>query len=145
MKHSTQTIILIIIAIIFSVNLQAQSMNDHAVNSYKVVFQLSTADTQVHKGFVKQLNNLAAATDDIEIEVVVHGPGAEFLKKESKFKSEIEHFAASGVTFLICRNTLKEKKINENELLPQVKIIPAAIVHIIKRQAENWSYIKVGF
>jgi intracellular sulfur oxidation DsrE/DsrF family protein len=144
MKSVTRVIVLTIFAIIFSVNLQAQVMK-HNADNYKVVFQLSNDDTLVHKGFVKQLNNLAAAMDNVDIEVVVHGPGADFLKNDSKFKLDIEHFAASGVTFLLCRNTLKERKINETELLPQVKIIPAAIVHIIKRQAENWSYIKVGF
>ena len=145
MKYRTRIIALTIIAVILSVNLQAQTMNDNTDNKYKVVFQLSNDDTLIHKGFVKQLNNLTAAMDNVEIEVVVHGLGAAFLKNDSKFKAEIAHFAASGITFLICRNTLKERKIKETELVPQAEIIPAALAHIIKRQAENWSYIKVGF
>lgn len=145
MKYSTRIIALIIIAVTFSVNLVAQTMKDNTNNKYKVVFQLSNDDTLVHKGFVKQLNNLTAELDNIEIEVVVHGPGAAFLKTGSKFASEIERFTASGIAFLICRNTLNERKIKESELVPQARVIPAALVHIIKRQEENWSYIKVGF
>lgn len=143
MKYSIRFIVSVIIMIMFSINSQAQTISDST--KYKVVFQLSSNDTLVHKGLVKQLDNLLVAMDNIEIEVVVHGPGAAFLKNSSKFKTEIARFSNSGIKFLICRNTLKEKKINENELLPQVRIIPAALAHIIKRQAEGWSYIKAGF
>ena len=145
MKYNIRFIALVIMTLIFSVNIQAQTMNDNNNTKYKVVFQLSNNDTIVHKGFVKQLDNLLVAMHNIDIEVVVHGPGATFLTNDSKFKAEIARLSDSGIKFLICRNTLKEKKINETELLPQASIIPAALAHIIKRQAEGWSYIKVGF
>lgn len=112
---------------------------------YHAVFQLSTSDTLVHKSFIKQLNNLINAMDRVEIEVVTHGPGVEFLFKNSAHRNNIEKLRQRGVTFLVCQNTLNEKKIQSSEFLPLAKIIPAGIAHVIIRQSEGWSYIKVGF
>ncbi|RNI28068.1 hypothetical protein EFA69_18495 [Rufibacter immobilis] len=113
----------------------------------KVVFQLSNHDPLVHKAMVKQLNNLLTAFEkgNIQTEVVVHGPGIELLLQESPLKNNLESLHRKGVLFLVCQNTLQEKKIAPDRLLPFSQIIPAGIAHVIVRQSEGWSYIKVGF
>lgn len=113
--------------------------------AYQVVFQLSSSDTLVHKALTKQLNNLLAAMPGVTIEVVTHGPGITFLQQSSTVKNNLEKLQQLGVTFLACRNTLLEKKIDPGTLLPFASVIPAGLAHIIRRQSEGWSYIKAGF
>ena len=111
----------------------------------RVVFQLSSNDTLVHKSLVKQLNNLLTAINNVEIEVITHGPGVTMLQENSAVKNNLEKLEKRGVKFLVCRNTLNEKKIDPKTLLPISSIIPAGLAHIIVRQSEGWSYIKAGF
>ena len=144
MNSFIKSILILTVAAFSATALNAQVM-DINNKQQKVVFQLSNNDTVVHKSLVRQLNNLLKATPDIKIEVVTHGPGVEFLSGNTSFKNNIETLHQKGIAFLICRNTLTEKKIDANTLLSLGKIIPAGIAHIITRQSEGWSYIKAGF
>lgn len=145
MRNILKVLAAVILVTTTSLNANAQNMDNEKVEKYKVVFQLSSDDTLVHKSLVKQLDNLTDAITHIEIEIVMHGPGVSFAKNNSRFALDIQKLYAQGIKFLVCRNTLKEKKIKESELLPVAEIIPAGLAHIIKRQAENWSYVKAGF
>lgn len=118
---------------------------DNTVKKHRVVFQLSTGDSLEQKGFIKQLYNLQQATDSIDIEVVVQAQGINFITKASPYSTEIGKLSSAHLKFLVCRNTMNSKQITEDDLLPQAKIIPAGILHIIERQEQGWPYIKAGF
>ena len=118
---------------------------DNTVKKHRVVFQLSTGDSLEQKGFIKQLYNLQHATDSIDIEVVIQAQGINFITKASPYSAEIEKLSSAHLKFLVCRNTMNTKHVTEEDLLPQAKIIPAGILHIIERQEQGWSYIKAGF
>jgi len=134
---------LIVALVIFSATLtNAQTKNKEL---QKVVIQLSSNDTLVHRSLIKQLHNIQKAFKKVTIEVVTHGPGIEFLSKQSPFRNSIEVLNRSGIAFLVCQNTLNEKKVSPQELLPLIKIIPSGLAHVITRQSEGWSYIKAGF
>ncbi|MBK9338550.1 MAG: DsrE family protein [Lewinellaceae bacterium] len=51
---------------------------------------------------------------------------------------------ARGVDFVGCENTLRERKINRAELMPEVRTVPAGIIEIVKKQRKKWAYIKAG-
>lgn len=111
----------------------------------KVVVQLSSEDASVHKAMIKQLNNAMNALDQLEVEVVVHGPGIDFLLLNSPLINNIEKLTKAGVQFLVCRNTLNDKKIEPSDLFAGSNIIPSGVAHLIVRQSEDWSYLKAGF
>ncbi len=144
MKHFIKSIVIFLTLTIFFTTSNAQTMNTDN-QEYKVVFQLSNNDTLVHKALVKQLNNLLNSMNHVKIEVVTHGPGIEFLMNTTRLTNNIEELHKKDVVFLVCNNTLIDKKLTSAVLLPIAKVVPAGIAHIIKRQAEGWSYIKVGF
>ena len=137
--------VLVISILAFSPKILKAQHIDSSTKNYKVVFQLSSNDSLVHKSFVKQMNNLLNAMNNVTIEVVTHGPGVEFLLNKSVYKNSIKRLTDQGVIFLVCQNTLNEKKINTKELLWEAKVIPAGLAHIIARQSDGWSYVKVGF
>lgn len=112
---------------------------------YKIVFQLTTADTLIHKALVKQLNNIRSAAPKTRLEVVCHGMGIYFLVTEkTQHASAIRELISQGVDIVGCGNTLIERKINRSELLPEVRMVQAGIIEIVQKQRKKWSYIKAG-
>ncbi len=113
---------------------------------HKIVFQLSSDDTLVHKGLIKQLNNVLKASPDAILEVVCHGPGIQFLLKDkTSVANNITKAKANGVSFLACGNTLIEKNINRDQIITEAEIVPSALIEIVEKQEAGWSYIKAGF
>jgi uncharacterized protein len=115
--------------------------------THKVVIQLSSSDTLVWKGLMNNIKNLKAAWgDSVAIEVVVHGPGIGILMTEKTTQSErIIYFKSKGVTFMACENTLQERKIPKESIIPEAGFVKSAVVEIILKQEQGWSYIKSGF
>ena len=114
---------------------------------HKVVIQLSSSDTLVWKGLINNIKNLKAGWgDSVAIEVVVHGPGIGFLMKEKTTQSDrIMEFKSKGVMFMACENTLQERKISKESIIPEAGFVKSAVTEIILKQEQGWSYIKSGF
>ena len=112
---------------------------------HRVVFQLSGNDTFVQKSLIRQLNNLIGAMQGITVEVVTHSYGIDLLLADSPFTKSLKELKALGVDFLACENTLRQEKLDRSGLLDLTGTVPAGLAHIIQRQSEGWSYIKVGF
>ena len=145
-------IFLAIILVAFASSLFAQTAkskafkNNVAAREHKVVIQLSSEDTLVHKSLLRQLNNILTAAPGSKIEVVCHGPGINMLVTDkTTVHSKIEEMKIKGVLFMACENTLRERNISKDKIIPEAGFVPSALVEIITRQEEGWSYIKSGF
>ncbi len=113
---------------------------------HRIVFHLATSDTLAQKALVKQLSNVLEYWNTAKIEVVVHNNGVNFMKQdEARFAKEIAALRQRGVVFAVCENTLKQRKIEKNQILPSAVFVPVGLVEIVLRQEEGWSYIKAGF
>jgi intracellular sulfur oxidation DsrE/DsrF family protein len=95
---------------------------------------------------MKQLNNVKIAAPKTKMEVVCHGPGIYMLVVEkSLVHDQIQIFKTKGVAFTACENTLRERNISKDKIIPEAGFVPSALIHIVTRQEEGWSYIKAGF
>lgn len=113
---------------------------------YKIVFQLASADTMVHKSLMKQIGNMTSVEPGTKIEVVCHGPGLNMLVKEKTVvANKIAEYTAKGVVFDACEFSMKERKVAQEAVLETTTFVKAGILHIVQRQAEGWYYIKAGF
>lgn len=81
--------------------------------------------------------------------VVAFGYGVDFLLEGAKdgrgntFEAAVAALASSGVEFRACRNTLTARKISEQSLLMDAKVVPAGVVEIARLQFdEGYAYIK---
>lgn len=117
------------------------------VKTHKIIMQLTSSDAAVHKGLIKQLNNLKTGWGDtVQIEVVCHGPGIEFLSIEkTKYKEEIYQLKAKGVEFVVCENSLREREVPKEAMLPEMSFVKMGIGEIVLKQEAGWIYIKAGF
>jgi len=69
-----------------------------------------------------------------------HGIKA-LLKKEKDIKVRVDALMQLDVEFVACANTLRTKKINEDELVDDVEIVTAGIVEMVERVKDGWIYI----
>lgn len=114
---------------------------------HKIVFQFTNAnDTMQQKAFTKQLQNITEHWPTAEIEVVCYNNGIDYiLSAKSKHSKAIADLKNKGVHFMACQNTMNQRNIKPEDLLPDVEIVPAGIAEIVEKQEMGWSYIKGGF
>ena len=116
------------------------------LKALKIVFQLTSSDTLVHKAMLKQVINALNAAPNAQIEVVCHNNGIEMLTiSKTKQAKNIAELKAKGVVFAACENTLRERKIDKTEVVSEAIFVPSGIIEIVMKQEEGWSYLKAGF
>jgi len=114
-------------------------------NKLSVVWDLSSSDTAVHGGVFRQINNARVQKPELQIEVVFHGQAVLSLLKEDKaFEARVKSAKEKGVIIAACNNTLRRLKIDPSQLMPEVTVVPSAVVELIIKQSEGWSYLKAG-
>lgn len=114
--------------------------------THKVVFQFTLADSMQQKAFSNQLKNLRKHWPEAQIEVVAYNQGIDFLmSKRTRHHDIISELKNAGVRFVVCKNTMMQRNIKEDELIPEAEIVPAGIAEIVEKQEQGWSYIKGGF
>ena len=140
-------ILLSVISVFFMGNITAQTTPSvQNLKKYKIVFQLTNGDTAVQRAMVRQIFNALAAAPNSKIEVVCHNNGISFLQTAKTFQAEkIKELKAKGVVFVACENTLRERKIDKTEIVPEAGFVPAGIIEVVDKQTKGWSYLKAGF
>lgn len=128
-----------VIAVFISASISAQD------KKLKVVWDLSDSDTVSTAGVFRQINNALVQVPDLEIEVVFHGAAIFGLMKDSTiFSSRIKIAKQKGVTMTVCNNSMKRYKVDASQLVGEATVVPSAVVELIRKQSEGWSYLKAG-
>ncbi|MBK8610088.1 MAG: DsrE family protein [Chitinophagaceae bacterium] len=136
MKYYPQ-IFLFLFLLFFSVTATAQ---------HKIIWEMPGGDTAQQRVLFNQLNNVLIETPDTKIEVVFHGFAVYALLKDTGyFKPKIAALYKKGVVFAVCNNSLKKRNIEKSRVIPEAIIVPVAILEIVQKQEEGWSYIKAGY
>ncbi|MBY4899016.1 DsrE family protein [Cupriavidus sp. AU9028] len=114
----------------------------------RVVYQLSEGIDQAVRAMGNLRNHLAGAPGT-KIVVVALGYGVDFLVEGARdsrgntFDAPVGALASMGVEFRVCRNTLTARRIAEDKLLLETKIVQAGVVEIARLQFdEGYAYIK---
>ncbi|WP_343746167.1 DsrE family protein [Chitinophaga sp.] len=113
----------------------------------QVIFQITSAAADAQKALLGQLHNLLQYYHEqqsrITVEVAVHGDAWPLLlTADNPFADKVKELHARSVRWLICRNTINGRQLNTDQLLPFVEVVPAAVAHLVERQAAGWSYIR---
>lgn len=147
MKHTFRLLLLICFSSLLTAPLFSQE-EARAIDrkKHKVVFQLTSSDTLVHKALVKQIGHMLEAAPNSKIEVVCHSNGLPFLvAAKTRQAGKIKELKGRGVAFYACENTMRDQNVARKDLVPECGTVPSGIVEIIRKQEQGWSYIKAGF
>ncbi len=118
-----------------------QPSGEHVVLQAVVHMNSNSPVRQGHG--LKNIANVLKQEPDAKLEVVCHGDGVKLVVDgESRFTERVKELIKLGVRFIACENTMKEKQIPRDKLLPGVKTVPSGAVEVIRKQQEGFSYFK---
>lgn len=140
-----QTILFLLILSGFSNLMNGQAGSAISNKKYKIIFQLASGDTTVHRSTIKQLFNVLAASPKSTLEVVCHNAGISFLQiSKTMMGDKIQELKNKGVVFAACENTLRDRKIDKKDIVPAAIVVPSALIELADKQNKGWAYIKTG-
>ena len=85
----------------------------------------------------------------LRVEVVSHSEGLGLLRDRlSQHKERIHDLAGqfSNLTFVACQNTINRLKVErgiEVKLITDAEVMDSGVNHVVRRQKQGWSYIRV--
>lgn len=111
---------------------------------YRAAYQLNDGDEKHIKSVLKNISN--ALNDPrlkgkLEVVLVVHGAGVAVFLKEGNFKDELLALQKQNVVLAQCENTLKERKIPKEDLLPFISYVPSGNGELIILQQQGWAIL----
>lgn len=120
----------------------------------KVVYHLNGQGGEADKAYMMAIGNIknhiaAVGEGNADVKVVMHGDGVGILKsaKENlKLQGEIANLKSTHkVAFLVCNNTLTQRKIDPDKDLFEVfkeDIVPSGVAELSLLQSKGYTYIK---
>lgn len=119
----------------------------------RIVFHVTDADQTNTGELLDDIEQMLVAYQResrlLRVEVVGHGEGMDMLRDGlSQHKTRIRGLAQrfDNLTFVACQNTIDRLKVAEGieiKVLPEATVIESGVSHVVKRQKEGWSYIRV--
>ena len=119
----------------------------------RIVFHLTDPDMTVAAELLDEVEGMLAAYQSdgrpLRVEIVGHSEGLGLLRDRlSQHKERIHRLAGeySNLTFVACQNTIDRLKVEqgiEMKLIPDAEVIDSGVSHVVKRQKQGWSYIRV--
>lgn len=113
----------------------------------KVVYHVN--DSQNATAALRNIGNHLEVDPNAKIVVVTHAQGVDFLMNDAKDKSgnpyniAVESLKAKGVKFDVCEITLRNRKLERKQFIPEASFVPSGVVEIGKLQArEGYVYLK---
>lgn len=111
---------------------------------YNALYILNSNDDKKIKGILRNINN---ALEDprlkgkLHVELVAFGDGVSVFMKSGTYEQTLKDLQAKGVVLAQCNNTVKERKIDKNDLFPFISYVPSGNGEIIIRQYEGWATV----
>ena len=127
-----------------SLNVKAADRVAATTAQEKVVIQVSDAGPAKWNLTLNNAKNIqdAFGKNNVDIEIVAFGPGIEMLKRQSEVGSKIDKALADGIKIVACENTMKAMQLTTADMLPTIGYVPSGVVELMKKQKEDWSYLR---
>lgn len=110
----------------------------------KVVMQVSDGDAAKWNLALNNAKNVQVdlGAANVDIEIVVYGPGIGMLKADSVVGNRVGEALASGVKVVACENTMHGQKLTKADMLGGIGYASSGVVEIMQRQQQGWAYIR---
>jgi len=112
----------------------------------KVVYHIN--DYTVARTALRNIENHLEASPNAKIVLVTHCKVIDFLLNNAQhekgpYEPQVAGLKNRGVTFDVCRNTLKGRKMDDSAVIMEAQVVPSGVAEIGKLQAkEGYVYIK---
>ena len=114
----------------------------------KVIYHLNQGNEQASDA-LRNINNHLEVNPAAKIVVVTHSKGVDFLmndavdKNGNPYNVPVEALKAKGVKFDVCEITLRSRKLDKKQFIPEVTYVPSGVAEVAKLQSrEGFVYVK---
>lgn len=118
-----------------------------SVHPDKVVYHVNESANAT--AALRNIGNHLDVNPQAQIIVVTHALGVDFLmdgatdKNGNPYNVSVETLAGRGVTFNVCEITLKSRKLDRKQFIPESVFVPSGVAEIAKLQARGgYAYVK---
>ena len=111
---------------------------------YAVTYQLDSDDPKLIQQTLRNIGNALAderLKGKLTVELVAFGNGVAVFRKDQPYAAQLAALKQQGVILAQCQNTMREKKISKDELLPIISYVPSGTGELIIRQAQGWALV----
>ena len=126
----------------------------------KVVYHINYYDPKKQTGALRNIQNHinAVGAENLDVKVVLHGNGVALVLEpdglegtkmkeanaDDEMQAKISGLKDQGVSFNICANTLKGRKVDTSSLydFSDADVVPSGVAELAHLQAQGYTYIK---
>jgi intracellular sulfur oxidation DsrE/DsrF family protein len=130
------------IIIVFSLLLALLNMNLAAADNIEGVVVQGNGDKVQFERALKLASNMHEILKTTKFEVVVFGPTVKLLNSLSDEMPLILKVQAEGIKIVACGRSLKTDHMKEDDLAPDISVVPFGAVYIVQQQKAGWQYFK---
>jgi hypothetical protein len=126
----------------------APSTGTGPVGPDKVVYHVNDTQAQAVAA-LRNIGNHLEVNPKAKIVVVTHAQGVDFLFNEAKDKNgnpyniKVEELKGKGVQFDVCEITLRNRKLERKQFIPEASYVPSGVAEITRlQQREGYAYLR---
>ena len=122
----------------------AMALPAQADEKSKMVIQVSDSDTGKWNLALNNAKNIQKdlGKANVELEIVAFGPGISMLKADSEVGNRLAEAVESGVKVMACQNTMRNQKLNKEDMHASVGYVPSGVVEILQKQQKGYAYLR---
>jgi len=122
----------------------AMALPAQADEKSKMVIQVSDSDTGKWNLALNNAKNIQKdlGKANVELEIVAFGPGIGMLKADSEVGNRLAEAVESGVKVMACQNTMRNQKLNKEDMHASVGYVPSGVVEILQKQQKGYAYLR---
>lgn len=111
---------------------------------YRVVFHVTEDNPQKWNIVLNNAGNIQKdlGKQNVQIEIVTHGPGIDMLKADSKVASRLAQALDNNIVLDACENTMRNAHVKKEDMYSGVSFVPSGVTHILKREQQGWLYLR---
>ena len=115
-----------------------------AADKAKMVIQVSESDPATWNLALNNAKNIQkdVGRDNVDLEIVAYGPGINMLKAESEVANRVNEAIDSGVQVMACQNTMRNQKLDKEDMNAKVTYVSSGVVEIMQRQQQGYTYLR---
>lgn len=103
---------------------------------YKVIFHVDE-DSKLTMG-INNIYNILKTNEELEVVLLLNGEAPRAAIEDERLSDLI----SKGVNVSVCNNSLNSLKINRNDLLEGINVVPAGVMELVYKQADGFAYIR---
>jgi intracellular sulfur oxidation DsrE/DsrF family protein len=113
-----------------------------AATKHRAVFQVNEDDSRKWNTVLANINNVQEELGQVEIAVVVIGPGLGMLKADALTANKVQDAMSAGVRFVACGNSMQALHLTKDDMIDGIAYAKAGYVEVMRLQQQGHAYIR---